>query len=105
MTFRGSRPASIIANLALHQSTDGGFQSSLLSGETDLRFVYCACCISVMLGSWKGVQIDKCVAYIRSCFRYDGCFAQGPLLESHGGSSYCAIASLAMMVGTYEFLG
>ena len=29
--------------------------------------------------------------------RYDGGISQGPLLESHGGSTFCAVATLSLM--------
>ena len=35
--------------------------------------------------------------YIKSCLRYDGGFSQGPGMESHGGSTYCAVAALHLM--------
>ena len=36
-------------------------------GEQDMRFLYCACVISAMLGDWSSINIEAAVAYIRSC--------------------------------------
>jgi hypothetical protein len=34
--------------------------------ENDMRFVYCACCISYVLDNWSGVDIDKAVVFIKN---------------------------------------
>ncbi len=62
-----------------------------------MRFLYCACAISAMLDDWRGVNIPKAVEFIRSSTSYDGGIAQRPMSESHGGSTYCAIAALSLM--------
>ena len=33
--------------------------------ENDVRFIYCACCISFMLNDWSGINQDKAVDFIR----------------------------------------
>lgn len=65
-----------------------------------MRFLYCACSIAAMLDDWRGVDKAAATAYIRSSQGYDAAFGQGPELESHGGSTFCALASLHLMVGT-----
>merc|ERR1712192_80033 len=65
--------------------------------ETDIRFVYCACAISFFLNDWSGIDVDKAEAYILSSRGYDMAFSHGPGLESHGGSTYCAISALLLM--------
>jgi len=37
------------------------------------------------------------VKFILNCLNYDGAFGQNPGTESHGGSTYCAIASLSLL--------
>ena len=66
-------------------------------GDCDLRFVFCACATCAMLGDWRGVDTAAATRYILACQAYDGAFGQGPLQEGHGGSTYCAVASLALM--------
>ncbi|XP_035204818.1 geranylgeranyl transferase type-1 subunit beta-like, partial [Stegodyphus dumicola] len=65
--------------------------------ESDMRFVYCAACICYILQDWSGMDVEKTVAYIKLSRNYDGGIGQGPGLESHGGSTFCAIATLWMM--------
>jgi len=66
-------------------------------GDCDLRFVFCACASCAMLGDWRGIDKEAATRYILSCQSYDGAFGQGPLQEGHGGSTFCAVASLALM--------
>lgn len=35
-------------------------------GENDMRFIYCACCISYILDDWQGINIEKATEYIRN---------------------------------------
>ncbi len=39
----------------------------------------------------------RALNYIQKSKNYDGGYAQGPWQESHGGSTFCAIASLKLM--------
>jgi hypothetical protein len=41
------------------------FQPMAYGCESDVRFIYCACCISYMLNDWSGIDQDKAVEYIR----------------------------------------
>eukprot|EP00058_Branchiostoma_floridae_P024457 XP_002609947.1 hypothetical protein BRAFLDRAFT_124378 [Branchiostoma floridae] len=66
-------------------------------GENDMRFVYCASCVSYILDDWSGMDVDKVVSYIKNSMGYDFGLAQGPGLETHGGSTFCAVASLCLM--------
>ena len=93
---------SIIVSLSKLQMSDGSFLSSANSTEKDIRFLFCACAVSYMLNDWKGVDISSAVSFIDSAQSYDGGFGQGPLQESHGGSTYCAIASLVLMGKLHE---
>lgn len=43
------------------------------------------------------LDINSLCAFIRRSISYDGGIGQGPGLESHGGSTFCAIASLALI--------
>jgi len=93
---RVNKPAVIGALKAL-QLPDGSFQPTVDGSENDMRFIYCACCISYILNDWSGVDIPQVVQYIKKSRSYDSGFGQGPSLESHGGSTFCAIASLVLM--------
>ena len=87
----------ITAGLKFLQQSDGSFVASAEENENDMRFIYCACAISYMINDWTGINVDKAAEFIVSSLRYDGGFAQCPGMEAHGGSTYCAVASLFLM--------
>lgn len=59
-----------------------------------MRLVYCAVCISYFLNDFKALDLNKLKQFIASSVNYDGGVGQGPQLESHGGSTFCAVAAL-----------
>jgi len=93
---RVHKPSIAKALNALQQS-DGSFCPVANGSENDMRFVYCACAISKMIGDWSGIDKDRAVKYILSSQSYDYGIAQAPGQESHGGSTYCAVAALVLM--------
>jgi geranylgeranyl transferase type-1 subunit beta len=50
-----------------------------------------------MLNDWSGVDQSSAVRYIKECRSWDGAIALIPGQESHGGSTFCGVASLALM--------
>jgi len=88
---------AILKGLRSLQQQDGSFSCVPGGSESDMRFIYCACAISHMLDDWSSVNKFKVYQYIIACQSYDGGIAQGPLQESHGGSTYCAVASLHLL--------
>ena len=90
---------AILHSLRLMQQHDGSFTCATngSGAEHDLRFLYCACAISYMLQDWSGVNIPNAIEYIKSCRSYDGGIGLLPGQEGHGGSTFCAIASLVLM--------
>uniref|UniRef100_A0A8C4QG00 Geranylgeranyl transferase type-1 subunit beta n=1 Tax=Eptatretus burgeri TaxID=7764 RepID=A0A8C4QG00_EPTBU len=93
----GVNKKACVAGLRALQLSDGSFCAVPEGSENDMRFVYCACCICYMLADWSGIDRDKATDFICRSMSYDGGFGQGPGLESHGGSTFCAIASLHLM--------
>ncbi|XVE52689.1 hypothetical protein DITRI_Ditri02bG0142800 [Diplodiscus trichospermus] len=87
----------ILISMRNLQQPDGSFMPLHGEAETDLRFVYCAAAICFMLGDWSGMDREKAKEYILNCQSYDGGFGLMPGLESHGGGTYCAVASLRLM--------
>ncbi|CAB4016161.1 Geranylgeranyl transferase type-1 subunit beta [Paramuricea clavata] len=88
---------SVIESLKHLQLDDGSFGATADGSENDMRFIFCASCISYMLNDWSGVNIENAVKYIKDSLAYEHGFAQGPFLEAVGGSTYCALASLVLM--------
>eukprot|EP00931_Biecheleriopsis_adriatica_P088609 TRINITY_DN62898_c0_g1_i1.p1 TRINITY_DN62898_c0_g1~~TRINITY_DN62898_c0_g1_i1.p1 ORF type:complete len:407 (+),score=88.19 TRINITY_DN62898_c0_g1_i1:39-1259(+) len=83
------------------QLPDGSFCCvhglSSLDSESDIRFVYCAASICYILDLWHAVDVQAMVRFILSSQSFDGAFGMGPLTESHGGCTYCALAALSML--------
>lgn len=88
---------TILKSMKNLQQQDGSFMPIHSGAETDLRFVYCAAAICSLLDDWSGMDKEKAKQYIISCQSYDGGFGLIPGSESHGGATYCAVASLRLM--------
>lgn len=66
---------SIIEGVQACQNPDGSFKALITGSESDMRFLYCACCISMILNDWSGIDKAKAIDYIlksivRFCFLY-----------------------------------
>jgi geranylgeranyl transferase type-1 subunit beta len=88
--------AAIRAHLRTLQQPDGSFAPSLGQAEYDCRFVYCAFAVCHMLDAWQAIDVDNAVRFLLASRSYDGAFGQAATQESHGGSTYCAVAALAL---------
>jgi len=88
---------ALVTGVAALQQDDGSVVSSLESAEKDMRFVYCAAAVCYLLDEWSGFDVNSAVDYILSCLSYEGAFGQEPTAEAHGGSTFCALAALALM--------
>jgi len=88
---------AIISALKNLQMENGAFVPVNGGGESDVRYIYCAVAISYLLEDFSGINIDKSVQYILQGQSYDYGYGQGVGQESHGGSTYCALASLALL--------
>ncbi|KAH9703093.1 Geranylgeranyl transferase type-1 subunit beta [Citrus sinensis] len=107
---------SILTSMRNLQQHDGSFMPIHFGAEKDLRFVYCAAAICFLLEDWSGMDRERAKAYILNCQfvqhilciyadiplmlllqSYDGGFGLTPGSESHGGGTYCAVASLRLM--------
>ena len=86
--------ARAVGNL---QNKDGSFLSARDGGECDMRYVYCACCVCFMINDWRFVDMDKISEFVLKSVSFDFAIGQGPFLEGHGGSTFCGLASLALM--------
>jgi geranylgeranyl transferase type-1 subunit beta len=72
------------------------FKSFHGSQEADIRFVYCAFAVCHLLDGWEAIDLAPALEFIRQCRTFDGAYSQVPCMESHGGSTYCALASLSL---------
>lgn len=88
---------AILDSLKLLQLSDGSFTATFDGSENDVRFLYSASCISYILNDWSAINIEKATNYLLSCLTYEGAFGQNPGSEAHGGSTFCAVASLSLM--------
>lgn len=55
---------SIIEGVRACQNPDGSFMAMVIGCESDMRFLYCASCVSAILDNWSGVDIPRAVDYI-----------------------------------------
>ncbi|XP_019877911.1 geranylgeranyl transferase type-1 subunit beta [Aethina tumida] len=92
----GVHRKSIINSLKALQLPNGSFKAAVEGTEDDMRFVYCAAAVSYILDDWSGVDIEKMVDFILNSISYEGGIGQGPGLEAHSGSTFCAIAALKL---------
>jgi geranylgeranyl transferase type-1 subunit beta len=88
---------SVLTSLKRLQLADGSFTATFDNSENDIRFLYSACCICFILNDWDGVDKKRAVDFIINCLTYEGAFGQNPGAEAHGGSTFCAVASLFLM--------
>jgi len=95
------RREAIAHTLRKWQLPDGSFCCvhgfSSLDSESDIRFVYCAAVICHVLDLWDAIDVELMFGFIIASQSYDRGFGMGPGTEAHGGCTYCALASLAMM--------
>jgi len=88
---------SVLAGVRALQLPDGSFRAALGGGENDMRFLYCAACVCTILNDWAGMDVELAVRYVLASLSYEGGVGQGPGLEAHGGSTFCAVAALSLM--------
>ncbi|EGT48126.1 hypothetical protein CAEBREN_32678 [Caenorhabditis brenneri] len=96
--FKRVNREAILKTLKSSQRENGCFWSQGENSESDMRFVFCAVAICKILGAEKEDVIDwnKLATFLKKSLNIDGGLGQAPEDESHGGSTFCAIASLAL---------
>eukprot|EP01083_Nonionella_stella_P002231 6420_1 len=87
----------IINTVRMLQDPVTGSFCSMIDGEVDMRFIYCACVISHVLNDWSGIDVDKATQFIVNCQSYDGSLGFGTDAEGHGGSTFVGVAALVLM--------
>ncbi|EPQ26672.1 uncharacterized protein PFL1_05652 [Pseudozyma flocculosa PF-1] len=88
--------AAILAHLSSCQQRDGSFAPSVGHREYDCRFLFCAFAVCWMLDDWSAIDVDRAIGFLRRSRCWDGSFGQSETQEGHGGSTYCAVAALAL---------
>ncbi|KAF9173316.1 Geranylgeranyl transferase type-1 subunit beta [Mortierella sp. AD011] len=89
----------ILRSLRKLQQPSGCFIPCITDYEPDLRFMFCAAAISHILNDWSGFDKQAAIRFIQECQTYDHGFSQSRQQESHGGSTYCAVATLGLIGG------
>lgn len=67
-------------------------------GEQDMRAVYCAISIGYLLNILDADLVTGIIDFIAASQTEEGGFGACPGTEAHGGYSYCAIASIALLL-------
>lgn len=89
----------ILNTLNILQDKETGSYFSMIDGELDIRFLYCACVICYILDDFTGIpNKTKAIQYLCSLQTYDGSMAFEPGLEGHGGSTFLVISSLKLLL-------
>eukprot|EP01016_Furgasonia_blochmanni_P040626 TRINITY_DN5199_c0_g1_i5.p1 TRINITY_DN5199_c0_g1~~TRINITY_DN5199_c0_g1_i5.p1 ORF type:complete len:396 (+),score=44.93 TRINITY_DN5199_c0_g1_i5:64-1251(+) len=91
------RKDQILKSIKSMQCEDGSVKSFKGLQESDVRFVYAACAVCELLDDWSGIDKEQATRFILNCRSYDYAFGLRPGLESHGGGTYCCLASLMLM--------
>ncbi|KAK3809585.1 MAG: geranylgeranyltransferase type I beta-subunit-like protein [Benniella sp.] len=89
----------ILKSLKKLQQPNGCFIPCITDPQADLRFMYCAAAISYILNDWSGFDRPAALRFIRDCQSYENGFARTPHQEAHGGTTYCAVATLGLLGG------
>ncbi|KAK9458301.1 terpenoid cyclases/protein prenyltransferase alpha-alpha toroid [Dipodascopsis uninucleata] len=70
-------------------------------GEHDLRILYCASAIRMMLGVPENragdIDISTATRYVLTCITYDGGISNATYGEGHAGLTYCGIGALRLL--------
>jgi len=90
----------LIKFLSASQLPNGSFSPVPRSTEADIRPLYCAFSICNMLDDWSGIDVKAAISYIQSCRTYEGGYSQSPDQEASGGTTFCALAALALLPPT-----
>ncbi|KAL6944559.1 hypothetical protein ACO0RG_001296 [Hanseniaspora osmophila] len=77
---------------------DGSFETCEKCGETDTRGVYCALSIASLLGIMSEELVENSLDFLIKCQAYEGGFGGRPFEEAHGGYTFCALASLVIII-------
>uniref|UniRef100_A0A914HSC0 Geranylgeranyl transferase type I subunit beta n=1 Tax=Globodera rostochiensis TaxID=31243 RepID=A0A914HSC0_GLORO len=89
---------AVLNGVARAQGENGSFFGNVdRSSENDMRFLFCASAICYILDDFSQIDIPSLLDFVRRSVSYDGGIAQGPTLESHGGSTFCAVAALCLI--------
>ncbi|GAB1520611.1 geranylgeranyl transferase type-1 subunit beta [Rhizoctonia solani] len=85
---------ALLGFVASCQNTDGSFSAIPCDDVGDLRVVYTAFVICYLLDDWTSIDASAALSFIHRCRSYEGGYGQSPGEEAHGGTTYCALASL-----------
>ncbi|KAI9296528.1 farnesyltransferase subunit beta-like protein [Neoconidiobolus thromboides FSU 785] len=75
---------------------DGSFLMTL-NGEVDIRGAYCVLSVSSLLNLNDEILLKNIGQFIKRCQGFDGGLGCYPGVESHGGYTYCGLASLELL--------
>ncbi|XP_018320681.1 geranylgeranyl transferase type-1 subunit beta [Agrilus planipennis] len=87
---------AIAHSLKKLQLPSGCFTAAKEGTESDMRFVFSVASVCYLIDDWSGMDVDKTIDFILKSISYDNGIGQEPGAEAHGGSTYCAIATLAL---------
>eukprot|EP00124_Ichthyophonus_hoferi_P004880 Ihof_evm1s601 gene=Ihof_evmTU1s601 len=87
---------ALVSFLQAVRQPDGSFRMEE-EGETDVRGCYCAVSVAVLCGLPIDQLFDGTAEWIASCQTYEGGFGSEPMVEAHGGYTFCGVAALILL--------
>lgn len=100
---RAALPTLQLRCSAAGPALDGAVMAYGPGGEADVRYVYSAAAVAALLDLWpqsgdrQPFDVATAVAFCMRSQAHDGGFGLCPGNESHGGSTFCATAALALL--------
>lgn len=71
-------------------------------GEVDIRATYCALSVAALTGIIDDAMLEGVLEYIARCQTHEGGFGSYSGNEAHGGYTFCALASLCIMIAYHR---
>lgn len=81
----------------LHMKQPNGAFTMHQDGEADVRATYCALAVASVLDIMTEELTCHVFEWVMACQTYEGGFGGEPGNEAHGGYSFCAVASIALL--------
>lgn len=100
---RAALPTLQIGRGSVDTAFDGAVMAYGPGGEADVRYVYSAAAVAALLDLWPDLDerqpfdVAAAAAFCMRSQAHDGGFGLCPGNESHGGSTFCATAALALL--------
>ncbi|SSD60406.1 related to Protein farnesyltransferase subunit beta [Saccharomycodes ludwigii] len=77
---------------------NGSISTSESTGEHDVRSIYCCLSVASLLNILTMELVEGMLDFLINCQTFEGGFGGSPGEEAHGGTTFCALASLVILI-------